>query len=54
MSKDKMLHFMWTPFSKNANTKKRQILTHVTTDKYGPLPGMFYDWRMWQDDPVID
>jgi alpha-mannosidase len=40
MRKDKSLHFMWKPFSKNSNHHKRNLLTQITSDKYKPLPGL--------------
>lgn len=54
MGKDKTLHFMWTPFAKNANTKKRELLTQFTHGKYQPLPDMQYDWKMNVEFPVVE
>lgn len=54
LAKDKMLHFVWTPFAKNANKKQRRLLTQVTSGKYQPLAEMNFDWKGNVEYPVIE
>jgi len=49
----KKLHFLWTPFSKNFNAQDKQILTHVYHRNYGWLPGLDYEERSNEEDPLI-
>ena len=56
--KDKMLHFLWTPFSSQETTTtgpKKQILVHINTQKkqYDYLPLMDYEANQYLDDPLI-
>lgn len=53
LKKEKKLHFVWTPFSKNSGTE-RQILTHVYHgDLYGYLPELGYEERENDADPLV-
>lgn len=58
LKKDKMMHFLWTPFSSQEQSPsgpKKQILVHVNSYKntYSYLPGMQYETRELDDNPVI-